>query len=381
MSWIEWHRKLSRGEESGWDRLLLGALLPCSWAYRGYVALRNRRFDAGRGSEGVAGIPVVSIGGLAAGGTGKTPLTAHLANRLTARGHRPLVVTRGYAAPEEASEAALISSGASGEPAVDWRQAGEETILLTRLCGHCAIAVAHRREEALQVARERGLEPNLLLLDGGFQHRRLQRDLDIVTVDVSRHPGRGRLLPAGDLREPWSALRRAHHLILHRAESCPDREGWITFLGRHAPGLQATWSRYEIGTPYRLGSRPAGRPAGEGVGATAGPVWADLAARRIGVRVGIGAPESFLAALSERDVRPCWQQIVRDHAGFERADAADLLRTAASERLGAVLVTEKDAVKMESLVDQLPEVWVVPAEVILEDDGHALTELMAVKLG
>jgi len=291
------------------------------------------------------------------------------------------VVTRGYAAPEKGPAAALISTGTGRDAPIDWRQAGEETILLTRLCERCAVAVARRREEALRVARDRGLEPTLLLIDGGFQHRRLRRDLDIVTLDVSRQPGGGRLLPAGDLREPYSALQRAHHLILHRAEGCPDREGWIAFLERHAPGLPITWSRYEMQTPYRLGSRPVGCPANDGDGLASGPVWSELAGRRVGIRVGIGAPESFLAALGEHGVHPCWQQIVRDHAGFEGTDAAELGRASTRERLGVVLVTEKDAIKMESFADQLPEVWVVSARVVLEDDGHALGELMAAHLG
>lgn len=420
MSWPERHRRLARGEESGRDHVWSCLLRPWSWLYRGYAAGRNAAYDAGLLPIREADVPVVSVGSLSAGGTGKTPLLALLGNHLHAAGRRPLLVVRGYRAPAGSRRARLVSRGAGGHgdhrgagvgtgghgdrrsagvgaggygdrrgagPGADrdtgggtYLDAGDEAVLLSRLAPHCAVAVARRREEALEAARAGGAAADILLLDGAFQHRRLARSLDIVSLDVSRPPSAARLLPWGDFREPWSSLRRAHEIVLYRAEACADRDAWQQWIARWAPQAGVAWCSSELGTPYALGARAslAGGQgdSGDATGAATGGdgsravtgsgpralSWERLRGRRVGVYAGIGAPETFLAAVRAHGVDPVWTRLVADHAPFGSAQARSLAAEVARAKLDHVLVTEKDAVRMEAQSGELDAVAVVPAK-------------------
>ncbi len=305
---------------------------------------------------------VISVGGLAAGGTGKTPFAAYLARRLRGAGLRPLLVSQGYGAPRRDRGARLISPGRMARGLAEgWETAGEEAILLARLAPEVPVAVAARFEDAPAAVEGMELAPGLLVLDGGFQRRRLHQDVRFVLLDTSRTPADARLLPRGDLREPWGALRRASWIVLNRAELCGDPAVWEDLLERHAPDRPRFWCQNRIGAPSLLSAS----------GPAELQVWADLIGKRLGIWTALGHPEAFVRGLERLGVKPVWQRFARDHAPFGRREVDELVQVAREKRLRAFLVTRKDAVKMEAYVNHLPPVLVVPAEVAPDKEGEA----------
>jgi tetraacyldisaccharide 4'-kinase len=207
----------------------------------------------------------------------------------------------------------------------------------------------------------------VLVLAGGVQHRRLHQDVRFVLLDASRNPADARLLPRGDLREPFRALRRADWIVLHRTELGRDAGAWERLLDRWAPGKPRIRCENRCGMPYEL--------------ATPGPaeryVWADLIGKRLGVWTALGNPEAFVAGLERLGVRPVWQRFARDHAPFGRREVDELVQVAREKRVRAFLVTQKDAVKMEAYVDHMPPVVVVPAEIVpVKTDEPALADFV-----
>jgi tetraacyldisaccharide 4'-kinase len=259
-----------------------------------------------------------------------------------------------------------VTTGA-GVPRRDWKSVGEEAILLARLAPGIPVAVARRREEALDCFRAQDGVASLLVLDGGFQHRRLAADLALVTIDASRRPGSGRLLPWGDMREPWRELRRADAIVLHRSELCVDPEGWDTFLARIAPGAPRFWTRNVLGEVRSLQGEDRS--------------WAGLRALRLGLWTALANPDALRTALEREGIlplAPCWE---RDHAPFDAGRAARLRSLARAERLDAILVTAKDAVKLEAWAAELPPVLVLHARFEFVAGQAALDRLLRERLG
>jgi tetraacyldisaccharide 4'-kinase len=156
-------------------------------------------------------VPVISIGNLTAGGSGKSPMVSWVARNLAGSGHRPAVVSRGYRGAHRGC-ATVVSDG--GGPQVDAGVAGDEPVMLARALAGVPVIVSRRRVDGASLAVQR-FGADCVVLDDGFQHRALARDLDLVMVDGMDPFGSGRLLPAGPLREPLAALRRASAVVVH----------------------------------------------------------------------------------------------------------------------------------------------------------------------
>ncbi|MFH1145224.1 MAG: tetraacyldisaccharide 4'-kinase [Candidatus Eisenbacteria bacterium] len=369
MSFTALHRRLARGEPRRSDRIAEGFLTPLAILYGLGAAARNLLYDRRLLPRARAGVPVISIGSLSAGGTGKTPLAAEVARLLLAWGHRPLLVARGYGARRGSGQPRMlapVAGGAvgSGRAALGWQDVGEEALLLARLAPGVPVAVARRREAALAVAREAGCDPDVLVLDGAFQYRRLEADFQIVTVDASRRPGSGRLLPLGDLREPWRNLARADFLILHRAERCAEPDAWKRFLGRHAPEVPVARTGNRWGRPYRV-------PDGASLD------WPEAGRRSWGVWLALADPRPFLDELAARGIRPLWIECARDHAPFSSATRARI----AARHCDGILVSEKDAIKVEAHAHALPPVYAVAAELQLMEGRELFEERLKGALG
>lgn len=362
MSLTEIHRRFARGEERGAERLLAPLLASLSLLYRAGSAARNLAYDRGWLRSRPLPIWAISVGGLSAGGSGKTPLAAALALRLEAWGASPLLVARPYGTARRITRALLVT-GREDAARLEPRDLGDEAVLLARLAPGVPLALARRREEVLELPAVRDLAPRALVLDGGFQHRRLRPALSVVTLDASLAPGRGRLLPWGDLREGWGSLKRADWIALHRFELCPDAAGWERFLDRVAPGRPRFRLRNRLCAPQRLGVAGA-----EGIVS-----WEDLRGRRLGLWSGLGHPEGLLANLSLQGVVPFWRSFARDHAPVDAGIVARLRHAARRERLEAILVTLKDAVKLEAWRGELPPILVCSAELEWGKGAEAFT--------
>lgn len=190
--------------------------LPASWAYRLGSAVFHCLHDHGLLAERRVDLPVISVGAVSAGGSGKTPVVRWLAERLAATGRRPAILSRGYRS--RGAAAPRLVADRTGDAVRD----GDEPVLLAGSLPGVPVIVGRDRACAAELARAEGAD--VLLLDDGFQHRRLQRDLDIVLWDRRSAQARGRLLPAGSLREALRGLARADVLLLvDRGDGEPSR--------------------------------------------------------------------------------------------------------------------------------------------------------------
>lgn len=301
------------------------ALLPLSWLYRAVVAIRNARYDRGAGILR-APLPVVSVGNLTVGGTGKTPLVAEIVRRLEGAGQRPAVVSRGYGGT--AGRGPLLVRDAAGTgpgPAVT----GDEPWMLARRFPGVPVLVGSDRYRGVVAAAAEGA--GVAVLDDGFQHRRLARDLDIVVLSGERPFGNGRLLPAGPLREPPTSLRRADLLVLVSGDESSS-EPAAHSVGDSVP-------RFGIVRAWR---RPLGFIAAGG-GAAPRP-------ERAVAFCGIGDPASFRRTIEGLGVTIAEFVGFPDHHRFSDSEIASLLASARGE--GTPLVTtEKDLARLH---DRLP---------------------------
>ena len=298
--------------------------------YGSAIKLRNRHYDR-PGSSRRASLPVISVGNLTVGGTGKTPMVAWLAARIAAEGHRPAVVSRGYGG--SAGRGPLIVSRGEG-PLCEPDHCGDEPFLLARILRHVPIVVGSDRVAAAEEAA--GLGCRAVLLDDGFQHRRLARDLDILLLDASNPFGDYGVLPAGLLREPVSALRRADLVLItrcRRGENFPVIERAVRLYNPDAPILPA--GHRPVGF-FNAGGASIPRP------------------RRAIAFCGIGNPSRFRIDLEGQGVEIVEFEVYRDHHPYTTEEVR-ALRSRAAKMHAALITTEKDLVR-------LPESVLAPEE-------------------
>ena len=301
--------------------LLRAALgLPAS-IYGAAVWLRNRRYDR-PGAARQASLPVISVGNLTVGGTGKTPIVAWLARHLSGQGHRPAVVSRGYHG--RAGRGPLTVSDGDG-PRCGPELAGDEPYLLARSLPGVPVIVGSDRAAGARAARDSGAD--VVILDDGLQHRQLARDLDIVLLDASNPFGNYRLLPAGLLREPISALGRAGAVVITRSRPGESFEVIERVVRHHNPAALL----------LSAGHRSLGffDPQGTRVDPP----------RRAVAFCGIGNPNRFRIDLESEGVELEDFVAFRDHQVYTPRALSRLRRRV--ERSGAALVTtEKDLSRM-----------------------------------
>ncbi|MSR40349.1 MAG: tetraacyldisaccharide 4'-kinase [Phycisphaerales bacterium] len=309
-------------------------LTPLTWiAARIYgvgVALRNARFDGAEGIEilEVHGcrVPVISVGNITAGGTGKSPYTAWICNELLRIGKRPVIALRGYRA----------STDAQGKVTSDEAEEYAESAP-----GALVVVGAHRydrlREALSKPECASWIGDAVVVLDDGFQHRQLARTLDIVLVDATKHGLDGDLLPHGWLREPACALRRASMVIVTKANNEAERIAACRAVARErgvAPEATCThaWSALAV---YE-----------DGVQRSEDVSW--LRMRRVGVASAIGNPAQFLAAVESAGAVVVRELRQSDHRAFSVRALEAFMQQA--ERVDACVLTRKDFVKLNGLV-------------------------------
>lgn len=336
-----------------WLRILSNPLAPL---YAAVVRGRNRAFDADPSRSARAGAPVVSLGNLSMGGTGKTPLTLFLAEGLQARGWASAVVSKGYGGRRRTDPMAVA-------PGSDPSAAGDEAVMMAGRLGSRRVAVARKRIEGARLALAWDPPPRVLLLDDGFQHRALHRDLDLLVLDGVRRWGNGRMLPAGDLREPMDSARRAHALVVTRASRCPraDIEAW---WARHGSGGPVFFTDFRIRAlrPLQGGAaRALPLPAGE----------------RVLAFCALGHPEAFFADLLLAGVPWGETAAFRDHHPFTPAEVQRLQAQAGAAGLQALVCTEKDAVKLAAALPGPPGLPILVAEQALEGGDPLLAWVLA----
>jgi tetraacyldisaccharide 4'-kinase len=331
---------------SAWQRrgLLAWLLSPLSLLYAGALALRRACYALGLVRVERVGVPVIVVGNLYVGGTGKTPLAIELVNALKRRGWRPAVVSRGYGTA--ARHARLV------DPADAAADVGDEPLLIARATG-VPVAVGRRRVQAARGVLSAHPDCDLVVADDGLQHWRLARDFEIALLD-DRGLGNGWLLPAGPLREPAARLARVDAIVLRDTD------------GSAAGGPPRFALRTRLAdTVRRLGDPAHTLPLAE--------LGRRQAARALTITAaaGIAVPERFFALLRAAGlaIEP---MPLPDHHDF-RDNPFTALRT------HLVLITEKDAVKcfgVEALRRD-PRIWVAPLVATVDE---ALVELIDARL-
>lgn len=314
-------------------RALRAALAPASALFGAGVAARNALYASGLLRAGRAPARVVSVGGLRVGGAGKTPFVLWLARRLCEEGMRPCIVTRGYGGSGGENAFVLRATDASTNTIVD--RAGDEAVLLAIRSG-CPVAVGHDRLAACRTAWkkliENGEPPDVFVLDDGFQHRALARDVDIVMT--SGADASMRLLPAGPLREPVSALRRAAVAI---ALTTPD-----------APAAASADGATHF---IRAAMRPSMLVSSVADVSGHSPSW--LSGRDVVAVAAIARPERFLDDLSRAGARIVKAIVRRDHHRYDESDGVEIDRAVTASPASVVVTTEKDLVKLTHLRPRL----------------------------
>jgi tetraacyldisaccharide 4'-kinase len=331
---VDWNEILS-GERRGAGPTILRGLLALGVpVYAAAVELRSRAYARGLRTIQHAPVPVVSIGNLTTGGTGKTPLVAWAVDQLQRAGATPGILSRGYRSLDG--------------------QANDEKLLLDQLCpGTPHIQNRDRVAGASIAVTQHGCD--VLVLDDGFQHRRLARDLDVVLIDALNPWGFGSLLPRGLLREPRRALARADVVCLTRVDQLD------------ADALAALRAEVRGGTDADL-AEVAFVPLGLVNASGARAPLSKLQTATCAACCGIGNPQAFRRTLTALGVTPTADRLraYPDHYHYSAVDRAELAEWLRSVRADLLVVTRKDLVK-------LPVNQIGPAELWALDVGPEFT--------
>ena len=328
-----WLRRSWDGRSGLLGRLMIGLLIPTEVLYRGAVFLRNRCYDLGLLPQSVSGIPIISVGNLAVGGTGKTPVASWLMSRLATMGHQPALVTRGYGA----DEILLYELHNPGVPVVVGRSKIE--------------GVARAAREGADVA----------VLDDGFQHRAAKRDVDIVLL-AAEQGSDVPLLPRGRFREPPSALSRADAIVVTRKVATQEE---ARAIGRLAIGYAPHAVLGQIHLCAYVWNELEDYPHGE---THARPPAGDLLAVS-----SIAEPDGFHEMVRSEANGVVESMPFPDHHPFSGNDVRRILVRADGRH---VVVTEKDAVKLRPFSRELPRTYVLRLRVVWDFGQDAVMELV-----
>lgn len=328
------------------------ALAPLGRLYGVAIKARRALYRSGRFRTRELGAPVISVGNLTTGGTGKTPLVEWIANELAQKGLRVCILTRGYGRRRSGNRV-IVSNGS--EILANASQAGDEPLLLAeRLQGLAAVICDADRVSAASWAKE-NLKSDLFVLDDGFQHLRVARDLNILTIDATNPWGNRRLLPAGILRESPAEMARADCIVITRADDANQTDE----LQRNIDELSVGRPTFRSHMTLRGLRQVAGHQS---------PVGADeIQASRAVAFCGVGNPESFFSLVRRAGYQLCHTKTFRDHHIYSQADMDRVARE--SNKLGAqiLLTTAKDEVKLRGLSLGIP-CYAVEIEIEIENE-------------
>ena len=281
------------------------------------------------------GHPVISVGNLSVGGTGKSPVVAAIANWLVAQGERPSILSRGYARADTPDGVVVVSDGTRELAAID--RAGDEPLMLARQVRGAVVCVSPDRHLAGTLA-ERRFGCTVHLLDDGFQHLELARDLDILVTTVGEI-AQGRVLPLGRLREPIDAASRAHVLVVSGATAgAASAEAWALGISQSCAALRSLGAPIAIKREGANGTRESplvGRDD-EGLG-------------KVLAVTGIANPQRFADSLKGAAWPVADLLAFRDHHQFTMSDISKIAAKLRETGAAAVFTTDKDAVRFEAL--------------------------------
>jgi 3-deoxy-D-manno-octulosonic-acid transferase len=339
------------------SRLVRLFLLPLARLWREGGALKRKHFEHFTLMSPPLVAPVISVGGITTGGQGKTPFTVYLVNQLENRGRVPAILTRGYRRRSPA-ETLIFAAGVKVPPAVT----GDEAQIFLRST-NAPIGIGTKRYETAQMLLRQYPDTNVLVLDDGFQHARLERDFDVVLIDGLDPFGGGEIVPLGRLREPLSALKRADVFVVTRAEEEYRFEAIrrrLNAINARAPVFRTRliarcWR--EAGSCQKLDS---------------------LASERVGAFCALGNPESFWRTLEQLGLQVVFRWPFPDHHAYNPTELQRVAHHARMSGATTLVTTEKDYMNCPSHVElALMPVKLAWLEIELElENQDALFEIL-----
>jgi tetraacyldisaccharide 4'-kinase len=339
--------RFTRGWERGFASGTGGVLAALAGTYRQMLGAREWLYARGLLHSRALDCPVVSIGNLTVGGTGKTPAVELAVRTLTELGLRPGVLSRGYG--RRGGGVQVVADAASIR--LDAEEAGDEPFLLARRLPGVPVIVGPNRYEAGRVARGR-FGVTAVVLDDGFQHRTLRKDLEVLMARAGQPWGNARLLPGGPLREPISGLARAHLVVATGARCLEDAAEVGRTVASVAPTVPVL-TAVHVPTECFESSSMRFVPLGT------------LAGGRLVAFAGIGSPAGFRRTLDEAGASIVDFQAFPDHHWYTREDLTRLLRRAVEVGADGFVTTEKDWVRLRPLPPLRRPVYVLSVRLML----------------
>jgi tetraacyldisaccharide 4'-kinase len=337
-------RSIMSGEARDAGAMAMRALLRLAEPFYALAArFNNALFDSGIKKQLRLARPVISIGNITTGGTGKTPMVQWLARALLARGHHPAILLRGYTVGNSTTS--------------------DEATLLHRSLNIPVIANADRAAAGAKLLAEHP-EIDVILLDDGFQHRRAHRDLNIVLIDATEPFGYGHVLPRGMLREPPRGLRRADLFIITRSNLISRDQ---------LANVWAETASFSSSDPKIFNARNRIKSV---VSAQESLPMESLKSRRIFSFCGIGNPQSFRKELLSTGAIDVGHRAFGDHHDYVRADLDQLFAQAKQQNAEMLITTEKDWVKIEPLIQSSDPIPIWRAQLEMEFDEPDVRQLL-----
>jgi len=308
---------------------------------------------------------VVSIGNITLGGTGKTPFVCLLAEMIRAGGYRVAILSRGYKGKFQGTYG-LVSDGE--QILMNWQQAGDEPYLLAKKLKGVPVVVGKKRWLSGKYATEH-LRAEVVILDDGFQHLPLKRNLNLVLIDSSSPFGNGYLFPRGVLREPLKQIRRADAIILTKVGQSDN----IIKLKENLANIPDGHPIFQVGYA----------PTGIGVWGEKTPLPPEyLKGKRVLAFSGVAKPESFWQSLSSLGAKIVGTEIFPDHHRYEQKDMERLWRKGGALEVEALITTEKDLVRMEAFASGFIPLWVLSiGHVFMGNDRPRFEKFLFSRLG
>jgi tetraacyldisaccharide 4'-kinase len=297
-------------------------------------------------------VPVISVGNITVGGTGKTPLVARIATILAENGRKPGILTRGYKR-ENPHQRVVVSD--FEKILVNERSAGDEPFELALKLRGISAVIADKKRFAAGIWAKKNLNVNVFVLDDGFQHLQLQRDLDIVTIDASNPFGNGKLLPGGILREPLEGLKRADAIVLTRANLTGNIENLKTEIRKYNSHCPIFCSQTKI------------------IGLNDLDDFFQIKDQKTKAKdqavafCGLGNPNGFYEQLKKEGFNLAGFKNFPDHHQYQQPDVIKIEQLAKEKGAQILLTTAKDAVKLRSLKFTIP-CLVVEIEIKIDDE-------------
>jgi tetraacyldisaccharide 4'-kinase len=347
------------------------ALIPFSWIYGTAAFLRRAFHDAGLMKPAHLPCPTISIGNITTGGTGKTPMTIHVAALLKTAGLTPLIVSRGYKGSASA-QGGIVSDGQN--LLMDAGRSGDEPLLMAKRLPGVPVAVGQDRYRIATEAIRR-FAPDVILLDDGFQHFQLARNIDIVLLDHARPLGNGRLLPAGPLREPPSVIRKADIIVFTRADQAP---------GSRPDGLERLISGKACFSAFHVPVVTAWITGGRAIAGDDRPLpdTNALARRRAFVFCGLADNPAFIESVSRLGVKITGHFFFQDHHACTDADLNAVSREAKRNNADIIITSAKDHVKFRDRpAPNFPgDLIVLDAAISFKDQAGRFKDLLLKKI-